>query len=195
MAVKHPFGVPPTPVGKTSGKVYTPAQFATALGRFDARVPAAVLRGLDLGLNVALRFSVTAPLMVGLGVGANARQPYPPPGPLGIRTGRLRRGMKKYGPVQLGLLKWEGGLTNTEPYFLIHELGGKTGPHVIEPKKKSVLRFRGKGGGFVFARRVFHPGSKIPPRPTAYPALKASMPFIEQSINAQLIAAASQAVG
>lgn len=48
-------------------------------------------------------------------------------------------------------------------YAGIHEYGGHTQPHVIEPKKASVLAFM-KNGAQVFARRVNHPGSKFPER-------------------------------
>lgn len=49
-------------------------------------------------------------------------------------------------------------------YAGIHEFGGTTAPHIIEPKKASVLAFAGADGGMVFARRVHHPGSKMPER-------------------------------
>lgn len=49
-------------------------------------------------------------------------------------------------------------------YAGIHEFGGKTMPHVIEPKKASVLAFAGGDGGTIFARKVNHPGSKMPER-------------------------------
>lgn len=49
-------------------------------------------------------------------------------------------------------------------YAGIHEFGGTTAPHVILPKKASVLAFMGKSGGMVFTRRVNHPGSKMPER-------------------------------
>ena len=48
-------------------------------------------------------------------------------------------------------------------YAAIHEFGGTTSPHVIEPKKASALAFV-VGGKQVFARRVNHPGSKMPMR-------------------------------
>lgn len=48
-------------------------------------------------------------------------------------------------------------------YAAIHEYGGVTAPHVIYPKKASVLAFM-KGGQQVFARKVNHPGSRIPER-------------------------------
>lgn len=49
-------------------------------------------------------------------------------------------------------------------YAGIHEYGGQTAPHIIEPKKARALAFMGKGGNQVFARRVNHPGSKMPER-------------------------------
>lgn len=48
-------------------------------------------------------------------------------------------------------------------YAAIHEYGGTTPPHIIEPKKASVLAFMGKGG-MVYAKKVNHPGSKMPER-------------------------------
>lgn len=48
-------------------------------------------------------------------------------------------------------------------YAAIHEFGGQTAPHLILPKKASVLKFD-KGGQTVFARKVNHPGSKMPER-------------------------------
>jgi len=50
------------------------------------------------------------------------------------------------------------------PYGAIHEFGGKTGAHLIVPKKAAVLAFLGKAGGTVFARKVNHPGSQFPSR-------------------------------
>lgn len=49
-------------------------------------------------------------------------------------------------------------------YAAIHEYGGVTAPHIIVPKKASVLAFAGQGGKTVFAKSVKHPGSKIPER-------------------------------
>lgn len=45
-------------------------------------------------------------------------------------------------------------------YARIHQLGGKTKPHVIRPRNKQALYFNGR-----FARQVNHPGSDIPARP------------------------------
>lgn len=45
-------------------------------------------------------------------------------------------------------------------YAAIHQFGGETKAHVIEPRFKNALAFGG-----IFAKRVNHPGSKIPARP------------------------------
>lgn len=45
-------------------------------------------------------------------------------------------------------------------YAAIHQFGGETKAHVIEPRFKKALAFGG-----IFAKRVNHPGSKIPARP------------------------------
>lgn len=46
-------------------------------------------------------------------------------------------------------------------YAAIHQFGGKTKPHVIEPRNAKALKIPGIG----FRKRVNHPGSKIPARP------------------------------
>lgn len=45
-------------------------------------------------------------------------------------------------------------------YAAIQNFGGQTSPHTIVPRNGKALRFGG-----VFAKRVNHPGSKIPARP------------------------------
>ena len=49
------------------------------------------------------------------------------------------------------------------PYARIHEYGGQTSPHTIEPKRAEALHFY-IGGKEVFAKSVNHPGSKMPER-------------------------------
>lgn len=49
-------------------------------------------------------------------------------------------------------------------YAAIHEYGGKTKAHIIEAKKAKSLAFTGSSGSTVFAKRVNHPGSKMPER-------------------------------
>lgn len=45
-----------------------------------------------------------------------------------------------------------------EPHALLHHEG--TQPHEIVPRIARVLRFPARGGGFVFAMRVRHPGTQ-----------------------------------
>lgn len=47
-------------------------------------------------------------------------------------------------------------------YAAIHQLGGKTSPHIIKPKFKKALFWPGAGHP---VKEVKHPGSKIPARP------------------------------
>ncbi|MFZ6748524.1 phage virion morphogenesis protein [Undibacterium sp. Ren11W] len=45
-------------------------------------------------------------------------------------------------------------------YAAIHQFGGQTKPHVIAAKNGKALKFNGR-----YAKKVNHPGSKIPARP------------------------------
>ena len=38
-----------------------------------------------------------------------------------------------------------------------------TRPHIIRPKNGQYLRFRGRGGGWVYAKLVHHPGTRARP--------------------------------
>jgi hypothetical protein len=68
---------------------------------------------------------------------------------------------------------WTIRLGNPQVYARILELGGRTAPHLIRPRRPGgVLRFQ-RGGETVFARLVRHPGSLFKPRPTLRPALDA----------------------
>lgn len=89
------------------------------------------------------------------------------------RSGRLGRGTKTMGP--LVRLTGRGrevtfGLKRDAPYSAIHEFGGRTGPHAIVTRRARMLRFK-VGRSVVFARRVWHPGSRIPARPALRPAV------------------------
>lgn len=68
-------------------------------------------------------------------------------------TGHLRDSFREFNTADIA-----GAGTNV-PYAGIHNFGGKTRPHVIRPKNKKALRFGGR-----FAKKVNHPGSKIPKR-------------------------------
>lgn len=82
---------------------------------------------------------------------------------LNVRSGALRRSIAH--DVMVGPLGVVGRVFSSAnvPYARIHEFGGRTGPHTILPTKASVLAFT-VGGRKVFAKRVNHPGSKMPER-------------------------------
>lgn len=75
-------------------------------------------------------------------------------------------------------------------YAAIHEYGGTTSPHIIEPKKASVLAFVGKGGGMVYAKKVNHPGSKMPERSF----LRSTLNDMSQDISLGMKEAVVQAI-
>jgi hypothetical protein len=175
------------------------ATAAARLLQFDTERERVILGSLDKVGRLMLRYSITE-FMEGLGTGQNARPPNPPPGPIGIRTGNLRRAlaaMKSNKNGEGGA--FQGGLIldlDKAPYGRIHELGGTTKPHRIEPRNAKMLRWRGigpamgkpsKGGGFdIFARGVNHPGSVIPPRPFMAPAGERVEPEAVAIIDADL---------
>ena len=72
------------------------------------------------------------------------------------------------------------------PYAAIQEYGGRTPPHDIVPVKARALAFAG-AAGTVFARRVHHPGSTIPPRPYLGSALDALHDDIASGLKAALL--------
>lgn len=76
------------------------------------------------------------------------------PGKILTETGRLRASIQ----ADSGMT-WARVGTN-EPYARIHQLGGKTRPHVIRAKNKKALSFGGR-----VVKSVNHPGSDIPARP------------------------------
>lgn len=69
-------------------------------------------------------------------------------------TGRLAASVRPFHSAS------EAGIGTNAIYAAIHQLGGTTRAHDIEPLYKKALAF----GGGVF-RRVHHPGSHIPARP------------------------------
>ena len=71
-------------------------------------------------------------------------------------------------------------------YARIHEKGGTTKPHVIRPKKEGGwLRFF-KDGNLVFAKKVNHPGSVIPPRPFIGPSIDDNLPDFFDNIKGSM---------
>lgn len=91
---------------------------------------------------------------------------------------------------------------NDVPYAAIQEYGGTTPPHVIVPKNAQALAFLTRGGGFssggggstlVFAKRVNHPGSRIPERSYARLALVQTRGAFETGIRAVTAEAVQEA--
>lgn len=77
-------------------------------------------------------------------------------------------------------------------YAAIHEFGGQTAPHLILPKKASVLRFEA-GGKTVFARKVNHPGSKMPERSFLRSSLRDMSEQISREMKESVIKAIKEA--
>lgn len=80
---------------------------------------------------------------------------------LNRRTGTLSRSIARR--VEADASSVQGIVGTNIDYAGIHEFGGKTKPHIIEAKNAAALRFT-VGGKTVFAKRVNHPGSKMPER-------------------------------
>jgi len=130
---------------------------------------------------------------------------------LKVQTGRLRRSIVPKVVDEGGLITGIVG-TNVE-YAAIHELGGQTRPHRIEPKNKKALAWALKGAAFTprkshvtstgrmtlagkkamakqgmlqFAKGVNHPGSKIPERSFLRAALNAMTSEIREGLEAAI---------
>jgi phage gpG-like protein len=124
----------------------TPEQASAAMRVFDRNIPAFVKAGFETGLNYAGKLAVQK---YQVGSSGGSRDPFidppnRPPGPLKIRSGRLRRStkptkVKKKGDIYIG------GLQASAPYAAIHEFGGRTKPHVIMAKGASVTSSRSGG--------------------------------------------------
>lgn len=146
---------------------------AIALLDFDSRKDGLILEGLENGMNFALKLSTTK-FMVGSSGGSRdlfRDPPNPPPGPLKIRSGNLRRTVKVIKPKKKGN-NFISGLKSGSKYAAIHEFGGSTPPHTIIAVNADTLMFVGREGGLVFRESVNHPGSRIPARPFLKPAVE-----------------------
>ena len=161
-------------------------QAADAFRRYGEQVPVVIASRLDKLTIAAQRLSVTQ-FMQGLGSGKNARPANPPPGPLGIRSGRLRRAVRRVKAYKEGT-SWVAGLyaDTNEVAYAGHETGMRPGAHIIIPVKRKALHWGGDGGPF--AKIVRHPGSRIPARPYMRPALEIAagihVPLIESDLKA-----------
>ena len=103
------------------------------------------------------------------------------------RTGRLAQSQNMRltdSPTEIAAAV--GFNRGTVPYGAIHEFGGTTRAHVIEAINAATLRFQ-VGGKTVFAKKVNHPGSKIPERSFLRSSLKEMAPEAIAEIKAAAV--------
>jgi hypothetical protein len=79
-------------------------------------------------------------------------------------------------------------LSNSKKYAASIDRGAR--PHIITPKNGRYLRFRGRGGNWVFARRVKHPGNR--PYKFLYRATVAAHRFGGRDLRQRLTRLAAQ---
>ena len=96
-------------------------------------------------------------------------------------TGQLRRSIMVAGPFSDGKSFWGAVGTNVE-YAAIHEYGGRTPAHLIEPRNMKALAFE-IGGETIIRRRVHHPGSTMPERSFLRSALRDMQDQIKMDID------------
>lgn len=112
------------------------------------------------------------------------------------RSGKLRNSIKpieprrRKGVYEAGLKAGGAGV----PYAAIHEFGGRTRAHRIQPRHARVLSWLDKGTRR-YARYVNHPGSKIPPRPYLRPALEKNIRQLEKQLTVALETAFARGLG
>lgn len=111
---------------------------------FDPGQPKAfVVTDNDLGRNLDLRAS-----RVQMGMRFRVR----------VRTGKLLSSIRKH-PGANATTQYVDILAGGRGanYVLIEQLGSR--PHVIQARRRKALRIPVAGGGVIFRRRVFHPGT------------------------------------
>lgn len=109
---------------------------------------------------------------------------------LNVRTGALRRSIQAEVLDEGNAIWGRVFSTGDVKYAGIHEFGGKTPAHIIEPRNGSVLAFM-MGGSMVFARRVHHPGSVMPERSFMRSSLREMREQIISTISDGLLEAAA----
>jgi hypothetical protein len=73
----------------------------------------------------------------------------------------------------------------------LQETGGRIKPHVIKPRRKTVLAFAvaggfGFGGDLVFTRLVHHPGATVPRHPALLPAAQKIPALVVADVRREL---------
>lgn len=171
----------------------TITEFITRNGNFmQSGLDAAILAGLNRGMKRAMAFAVQDAMSRGASTSSayggrfyslDRRQRN------GLSTKRMWQTIKTI-PAEKSGDTYTAGLQAGDSdvkYARIQELGGTTRPHVILPKYGKYLLFWGKAG-WTFAKRVNHPGSKIPARPYLRPALTLATPLIREEVRQAVIA-------
>lgn len=101
---------------------------------------------------------------------------------LKVRSGDLRRSI--FQKVLQNATSVDGQVYSAGVnYARIHEFGGKTAPHLIEPKSADGVLAFSVGGKTVFAKSVNHPGSLMPERSYMRSSLKEMSSEIINEIN------------
>ena len=108
-------------------------------------------------------------------------------------TGRLARSIQNKVETAAHFVLARVFSSGDVKYAGIHEFGGKTAPHIIEPKKANVLAFT-VGGEERFARRVNHPGSKMPERSYMRSSLRDMSTTISTEMKQAVVQAAIKQV-
>lgn len=105
---------------------------------------------------------------------------------LKVQTGALRRSITQQvidgGTSIIGRVFSSGDVK----YAAIHEFGGQTKAHIIEPRKGEALAFM-MGGNQIFAKVVHHPGSKMPERSFMRSGLADMASDIQSELKAAVI--------
>lgn len=102
------------------------------------------------------------------------------------RTGRLQRSV--HWKARQAAKKTTLKVRARTRYAHAIEYGAR--PHVITPRRKKYLRFRPKGGGVVFAKRVNHPGNR--PFKFLYRTANAAGRILQQGLGAGMARVASR---
>lgn len=153
---------------------------AALLARFRERADGLILEGLNNVANFSAKLSATEFMEsksreYGLFVSDEGvvvevgDPPNPPPGPIGIRSAKLRQGLKVIAAIKRGK-NFVVGLANDVVYAPIHEFGGTIPAQHIEGNP--FLAFGLPSGEAVITPFVDIPARTIPARPFLRPALE-----------------------
>lgn len=105
---------------------------------------------------------------------------------LNVVTGALRRSITDQVHEDTHSVIGEVFSAGDVKYARIHEFGGRTKAHIIEPRKAGALAFM-IGGKMIFARRVHHPGSQMRERRFMRDSLHEMAPVIERELKEAVV--------